>query len=88
MKTDFDDETPTVQIPRETMMEARERSAPAHVGWTCADGHLPAGPDRPTRDIRVPTELVEPEVTAVDGIPVPIGEHDETEPLLFERVAS
>lgn len=82
----YDDEEPTTEIPKETMHEARERSTPAHMVQNyCDDGFTPIGPDRPTRDIRLPAAPVEAphEVTAVDGIPVPIDvDSEDTEPLL------
>ena len=66
---DFDDEEPTIKIPRETMHESRERSRPAHTTWgesaAHGEGFTPAGPDRPTREIITPIS---------DGVPHPVDE--------------
>lgn len=72
MPHDFDDETPTPVIPRETMLEAREHSSPAPM-WgnypgAYGEGFTPSGPDRPTREIAAPRRDVS------DGVPVAVDE--------------
>lgn len=85
----FNDEQPTVRIPRETMWQARERSQPAHIAWGAdaahGEGFTPIGPSRPTRELR-PTEAPQ-EHTHVDGVPEPIDAGDDTEPMLLSRAS-
>jgi hypothetical protein len=76
---DFDD-MPTVEIPRETMSDLVFGVAPSNL---TGEGHDPAGPSRPTRDLRVPGQgVVDDEVTVnediSDGIPLPVGGLDDT----------
>ena len=85
-----------MQIPVETMCEARERSLPARMYQNYCDeqdaGFAAIGPTRPTRNMMPPMNLGEPvqlgeqlhleqeETTQVDGIPEPI-DSEETEPM-------
>jgi hypothetical protein len=59
------DEEPTLEIPRETMREL-----------VYGEGHAPAGPTRPTRNLRPMNEIVD---DVSDGIPTVIDGGEDTE---------